>query len=72
MGLRGKGAAGQSNEDSIEPTGSSVEGHRMALPAERIERRILLIRGRHVMLDSDLADLYEGVNGSQTLFQRKR
>ncbi len=28
------------------------------LPAERIERRILLIRGRKVMLDIDLAGLY--------------
>ena len=28
------------------------------VPAERIERAILLIRGRRVMLDSDLATLY--------------
>src|SRR5436190_9969086 len=29
------------------------------IPLERIERSILLIRGHKVMLDSDLADLYE-------------
>ena len=30
----------------------------LALPAERIEQAILLIRGQKVMLDSDLAELY--------------
>jgi hypothetical protein len=30
-----------------------------AAPAERIERRILLIRGQKVMLSTDLAELYE-------------
>ena len=29
------------------------------IPAERIERAILLIRGHKVMLDRDLAELYE-------------
>jgi hypothetical protein len=29
------------------------------IPAERIERSILLIRGQKVMLDSDLARLYD-------------
>jgi hypothetical protein len=29
------------------------------VPVERIERRILVVRGQNVMLDSDLADLYE-------------
>jgi hypothetical protein len=28
------------------------------IPAERIERAILLIRGQKVLLDSDLAELY--------------
>jgi hypothetical protein len=28
------------------------------IPAERIESRILLIRGQKVMVDSDLADIY--------------
>jgi ORF6N domain len=30
----------------------------LAIPPERIERRILLIRGQKVMLDADLAELY--------------
>lgn len=29
------------------------------IPMERIEKRIFLIRGQKVMLDSDLAELYE-------------
>ena len=29
------------------------------IPVERIERRIYLIRGEKVMLDSDLAELYQ-------------
>ena len=39
----------------------TVRGNRnnlVILPIERIERSILLIRGRKVMLDSDLASLY--------------
>lgn len=32
--------------------------HKQLIPAERIERSILLIRGQKVMLDSDLAELY--------------
>jgi hypothetical protein len=30
----------------------------IAIPVERIERSIFLIRGQKVMLDADLADLY--------------
>ena len=33
------------------------------IPAERIERRILLVRGKKVMLDSDLAELYGVTTG---------
>ena len=29
------------------------------IPAERIEKAILLVRGHNVLLDSDLAELYE-------------
>ena len=29
------------------------------LPAERVEKRILLLRGQNVLLDADLAELYE-------------
>src|SRR5216684_5363669 len=32
---------------------------RSVMPVERIEERILLLRGQKVMLDRDLADLYE-------------
>jgi hypothetical protein len=32
---------------------------KLVIPAERIERRILLIRGQKVMLSPDLAELYE-------------
>ena len=32
---------------------------RVSVPAEVVERRIHLVRGRKVMLDSDLAALYE-------------
>lgn len=34
------------------------------IPAERIERAILLIRGERVMLDSDLASLYDVATGN--------
>src|SRR5687767_8342739 len=33
--------------------------HQLPVPVELIERRIYLIRGHKVMLDSDLADLYQ-------------
>ena len=32
---------------------------KVLIPAQRIERRILLLRGQKVMLDFDLAELYE-------------
>lgn len=35
-----------------------MNGENPAVPLERIERRILLIRGQKVMLDRDLASLY--------------
>ena len=35
-----------------------MTGSKGPIPAERIERRILLVRGHKVMLDKDLADLY--------------
>ena len=34
------------------------------MTAELIERRIYLIRGQKVMLDSDLADLYQVTTGN--------
>ena len=40
-------------------TKKAGQGKSLALvPAERIERTILLIRGQKVMLDRDLAELY--------------
>jgi hypothetical protein len=33
-------------------------GAELSVPAELIERRIYLVRGHKVMLDSDLAELY--------------
>lgn len=38
---------------------SQIVTSKSAIPAERIERRILLIRGHKVMLSPDLAELYE-------------
>jgi hypothetical protein len=38
---------------------SQIVTSNSAIPPERIERRILLIRGQKVMLDADLAELYE-------------
>jgi hypothetical protein len=37
---------------------------RVSIPAERIERAILLIRGQKVLLDSDLAELYGVTTGN--------
>jgi hypothetical protein len=41
------------------------------VPVERIESRILLVRGQKVMLDSDLAELY-GVSTKRLNEQAKR
>src|ERR1017187_7138160 len=38
---------------------SQIVTSNSAIPPERIERRILLVRGQKVMLDADLAELYE-------------
>ena len=40
----------------VNPAGEKVSLQRLAAPA--IEKRILVVRGRQVMLDEDLADLY--------------
>ncbi len=39
-------------------------GQEITLPAELIQQRILFIRGHKVMLDSDLASLYEVPTGN--------
>ena len=41
------------------------------LPVESIERRIYLIRGQKVMLDSDLAELYRVTTGNLNLASRR-
>jgi hypothetical protein len=41
------------------PTKNSTQANSLPVPVEIIERRIYLIRGQKVMLDSDLADLYQ-------------
>ena len=41
-----------------------MDKRRSVIPAERIEKSILLIRGQKVMLDRDLAELY-GVETKQ-------
>ncbi|MCZ6451633.1 MAG: ORF6N domain-containing protein [Nitrososphaerales archaeon] len=38
--------------------GQIIPGKQLIVPAERIERSILLVRGQRVMLDTDLAQLY--------------
>jgi hypothetical protein len=39
-------------------SGTPSDGSAIAIPAERIDSRIFLIRGEKVMLDEDLAELY--------------
>jgi hypothetical protein len=41
------------------PKKPSPPGHDLSVPIQLIERRIYLIRGQKVMLDRDLADLYQ-------------
>jgi hypothetical protein len=48
-----------SEERYVSRLKSQIVTSSSSIPAERIERRILLIRGQKVMLDADLAELYE-------------
>jgi hypothetical protein len=41
------------------------------IPLERIEKKILLIRGQKVLLDSDLAELYGVTTGNLNLAVRR-
>lgn len=43
----------------------------LPVPVELIERRIYLIRGHKVMLDSDLAELYQVTTGNLNLAVRR-
>ena len=46
-------------------------GEQALVPVELIERRIYLIRGQKVMLDSELADLYQVTTGNPNLAVRR-
>jgi hypothetical protein len=41
------------------------------VPADQIDRRIYIVRGQKVMLDSDLADLYQVTTGNLNLAVRR-
>jgi len=43
----------------------------LAVPIEVVERRIYLIRGHKVMIDSDLAELYQVATGNLNLAVRR-
>lgn len=49
----------------------SLTADRLPVPAEQIERRIYLIRGQKVMLDSDLATLYRVLTKNLNLAVRR-
>src|ERR1035438_1777638 len=59
---RGKGDMPTKQESGIE---------KIPLPVELIERRIYLVRGHKVMLDSDLAELYQVTTGNLNLAVRR-
>src|SRR5258708_35337251 len=46
-------------------------GERLPVPVGLIERRIYLIRGHKVMLDADLAELYQVTTGNLNLAVRR-
>jgi hypothetical protein len=51
--------------------GSDPRAYGVSVPVERVERQILVVRGRNVMLDSDVAALY-GVTRRALLVAVKR
>ena len=52
-------------------TSASVDNETQLVPVEYIERRISLLREQKVMLDSDLADLYQVTTGNLNLAVRR-
>jgi hypothetical protein len=50
---------------------AAIRSSALAIPPERVERRILVVRGHNVMLDADLAELY-GVTTKRLNEQVKR
>ena len=67
------GWAGRTNGDGWVQRNKCRSGplHKILIPAEVIERRILVLRGHRVMLDRDLAELY-GVQPKRLNEQVKR
>jgi hypothetical protein len=55
----------------MEKTNLSSPADRLPVPLETITRRIYLIRGQKVMLDSDLAELYQVTTGNLNLAVRR-
>jgi hypothetical protein len=53
------------------PAKNSAEGNSLLVPVEIVERRIYLIRGQKVMLDSDLAQIYQVPTKSLNLAVRR-
>ena len=49
------------------PKKISSPAGQLPVPVELVERRIYLIRGQKVMLDSDLAELYQVTTGNLNL-----
>jgi hypothetical protein len=52
------------------PPKNSPAAH-LSVPAKLIDRRIYIVRGKKVMLDSDLADLYQVTTGNLNLAVRR-
>src|SRR5258707_67434 len=53
------------------PQKISVPAGQLPVPVELVERRIYLIRGQKVMLDADLAELYQITTGNLNLAVRR-
>jgi hypothetical protein len=53
------------------PKKPSSPADHLPIPVELVERRIYLIRGQKVMLDSDLAELYQVTTGNLNLAVRR-
>jgi len=47
---------------------SSSAADKLAVPAELIDRRIYIVRGKKVMLVSDLAELYQVTAATSTAY----
>jgi hypothetical protein len=52
-------------------TKTNICPEQLPVPVELIERRIYLIRGQEVMLDADLAELYQATTSNLNLAVRR-